>query len=130
MLSDLTIKQLLCRLTQGDFSSVTYLQSLSLSHRFRRSHLTASIMCNPSSAAPFLAPPRFPNPFPIAQAPCTNGWFGPNCQYQCHCAESGTCDKHDGFCSSGCHQDWFGPACQYGKALITWFAFRKSTWHQ
>ncbi|KAK3762635.1 hypothetical protein RRG08_006857 [Elysia crispata] len=68
-----------------------------------------------------------------AQTPCTNGWFGPNCQYQCHCAGSAPCDKHDGSCSSGCHQDWFGPACQYGEALIiaiTWFAFRKSTWHQ
>ncbi|KAK3759692.1 hypothetical protein RRG08_051465 [Elysia crispata] len=51
-----------------------------------------------------------------AQTPCTtNGWFGPNCQYQCHCAGSAPCDKHDGSCSSGCHQDWFGPACQYGR---------------
>ncbi|KAK3776776.1 hypothetical protein RRG08_056425 [Elysia crispata] len=54
-----------------------------------------------------------------AQTSCTtNGWFGPNCQYQCHCAGSAPCDKHDGSCSSGCHQDWFGPACQYAH-LIT-----------
>ncbi|KAK3715488.1 hypothetical protein RRG08_051461 [Elysia crispata] len=50
-----------------------------------------------------------------AQTPCTDGWFGPNCQYQCHCAGSAPCDKHDGSCSSGCHQDWFGPACQYDR---------------
>ncbi|KAK3782006.1 hypothetical protein RRG08_038556, partial [Elysia crispata] len=50
------------------------------------------------------------------QTPCTTkGWFGPNCQYQCHCAWSAPCDKHDGYCSSGCHRDWFGPACQYAR---------------
>ncbi|KAK3763467.1 hypothetical protein RRG08_056935 [Elysia crispata] len=55
-----------------------------------------------------------------AQTPCpTNGWFGPNCQYQCHCAGSAPCDKHDGSCSSGCHQDWFGPACQYARMSFT-----------
>ncbi|KAK3756691.1 hypothetical protein RRG08_057955, partial [Elysia crispata] len=43
----------------------------------------------------------------------TDGWFGPDCQYQCHCAGSAPCDKHDGSCSSGCHRAWFGPACQY-----------------
>ncbi|KAK3762850.1 hypothetical protein RRG08_014174 [Elysia crispata] len=49
-----------------------------------------------------------------AQTPCTtDGWFGRNCKYQCHCARSAACDKVDGSCSSGCHQDWFGPACQY-----------------
>ncbi|KAK3748456.1 hypothetical protein RRG08_025541 [Elysia crispata] len=48
---------------------------------------------------------------------CLYGWFGPNCQYLCHCAGSAPCDKHDGSCSSGCHQDWFGPACQYGETL-------------
>ncbi|KAK3763092.1 hypothetical protein RRG08_005855 [Elysia crispata] len=54
------------------------------------------------------------------QTPCTtNGWFGPNCQYQCHCAGSAPCDKHDGSCSSGCHQDWFGPACQYARMVFT-----------
>ncbi|KAK3699507.1 hypothetical protein RRG08_059845 [Elysia crispata] len=48
-----------------------------------------------------------------ARTPCEDGWFGSSCQYQCHCAGSGTCDKHDGSCSSGCQQGWFGPACQY-----------------
>ncbi|KAK3757298.1 hypothetical protein RRG08_065093, partial [Elysia crispata] len=52
------------------------------------------------------------------QTSCTtDGWFGPDCQYQCHCAGSAPCDKHDGSCSSGCHQDWFGPACQYGGSI-------------
>ncbi|GFR67787.1 hypothetical protein ElyMa_000259000 [Elysia marginata] len=51
-----------------------------------------------------------------AHTACTDdGWFGTNCQYQCHCADSAPCDKVDGSCSSGCHSDWFGPACQYGK---------------
>ncbi|KAK3739089.1 hypothetical protein RRG08_064534 [Elysia crispata] len=54
-----------------------------------------------------------------AQTPCTDGWFGPDCQYQCHCAGSAPCDKHDGSCSSGCHQDWFGPACQYARMSFT-----------
>ncbi|KAK3760472.1 hypothetical protein RRG08_049104, partial [Elysia crispata] len=54
-----------------------------------------------------------------AQIPCTDGWFGPDCQYQCHCAGSAPCDKHDGSCSSGCHQDWFGPACQYARMNFT-----------
>ncbi|RUS78976.1 hypothetical protein EGW08_013278 [Elysia chlorotica] len=48
---------------------------------------------------------------------CSSGWFGPACQYQCHCAGSAPCDKVDGSCSSGCHHDWFGPACQY--ALVS-----------
>ena len=56
--------------------------------------------------------------FPTAQTPCTtDGWFGRNCQYQCHCARSAACDKVDGSCSSGCHQDWFGHACQYGEGF-------------
>ncbi|KAK3739298.1 hypothetical protein RRG08_016698, partial [Elysia crispata] len=44
---------------------------------------------------------------------CSVGRYGPDCQYQCHCAGSDPCDKDNGSCSSGCHQDWFGPACQY-----------------
>ncbi|KAK3785975.1 hypothetical protein RRG08_064111 [Elysia crispata] len=58
--------------------------------------------------------------FSIDQTPCTSdGWFGANCEYQCHCAGSAPCDKHDGSCSSGCHQDWFGPACQYARMGFT-----------
>ncbi|KAK3796205.1 hypothetical protein RRG08_000323 [Elysia crispata] len=55
-----------------------------------------------------------------AQTPCiSDGWFGPDCQYECHCARSAPCDKVDGSCSSGCHQDWFGPACQYVNLALT-----------
>ncbi|KAK3741215.1 hypothetical protein RRG08_000544 [Elysia crispata] len=64
-----------------------------------------------------------------AQTPCTtDGWFGPDCQYQCHCAGSAPCDKHDGSCSSGCHQDWFGPACQYARMGFTVTGNFNSSW--
>ncbi|KAK3783666.1 hypothetical protein RRG08_059854 [Elysia crispata] len=53
-----------------------------------------------------------------ARTQCEDGWFGPDCQYQCHCAGSAPCNKHDGSCSSGCHQDWFGPACQYASVAF------------
>ncbi|KAK3786162.1 hypothetical protein RRG08_038354 [Elysia crispata] len=49
---------------------------------------------------------------------CSVGWYGPNCQYQCHCAGSAPCDKHDGSCRSGCEKGWFGPACQYGPGSV------------
>ncbi|GFS10499.1 multiple epidermal growth factor-like domains 10 [Elysia marginata] len=51
----------------------------------------------------------------------TDGWFGTNCQYQCHCAGSTPYDKVDGSCSSGCQSGWFGPACQY--AYVEYGAF-------
>ncbi|KAK3800576.1 hypothetical protein RRG08_064114, partial [Elysia crispata] len=44
---------------------------------------------------------------------CSVGRYGPSCQYQCHCARSAPCHKHDGSCRSGCEKGWFGPACQY-----------------
>ena len=71
----------------------------------------------PFSVPPLsLSLPLSPSLSLTAQTPCTtNGWFGPNCQYQCHCAGSTDCDPVDGSCSSGCHKDWFGPACQYSK---------------
>ncbi|KAK3757391.1 hypothetical protein RRG08_050093 [Elysia crispata] len=63
------------------------------------------------------------------QTSCTtNGWFGPNCQYQCHCAGSAPCDKHDGSCNSGCHRDWFGPACQYARMNFTVNGNFNSSW--
>ncbi|KAK3778461.1 hypothetical protein RRG08_065094, partial [Elysia crispata] len=63
-----------------------------------------------------------------AQIRCTKGWFGPNCQYQCHCAGSVPCDKVDGSCSLGCHQDWFGPACQYARMGFTVTGNFSSSW--
>ncbi|KAK3738417.1 hypothetical protein RRG08_037054 [Elysia crispata] len=45
---------------------------------------------------------------------CEAGWFGSQCEFQCHCATEGECcGIQDGFCSSGCHPEWFGPGCQY-----------------
>ncbi|KAK3742360.1 hypothetical protein RRG08_057946 [Elysia crispata] len=66
---------------------------------------------------------------------CSVGWFGPNCQYQCHCAGSAPCDKVDGSCSSGCHLGWFGPACQYefigftvlGNSALDWLTDQNDT---
>ncbi|KAK3731142.1 hypothetical protein RRG08_055853 [Elysia crispata] len=62
------------------------------------------------------------------QTSCSKDWFGPTCQYQCHCAGSAPCDKHDGSCSSGCHQDWFGPACQYARMGFTVNGNFNSSW--
>ncbi|XP_059168902.1 uncharacterized protein LOC131950694 [Physella acuta] len=44
---------------------------------------------------------------------CTEGWFGPSCQYKCHCLNN-DCDS-DGRCvdSETCEPGWFGPLCQY-----------------
>ncbi|KAH9489055.1 hypothetical protein Btru_059356 [Bulinus truncatus] len=44
-------------------------------------------------------------------AACNSGWFGPKCQYLCHCS-CGTCDE-SGQCSSKCAPGWFGLKCQY-----------------
>ncbi|GFO10764.1 receptor-type tyrosine-protein phosphatase kappa [Plakobranchus ocellatus] len=43
----------------------------------------------------------------------TDGWFGTECQYQCHCDLGVACHHTTGACPSGCDQGWFGPACQY-----------------
>ncbi|CAL1532210.1 unnamed protein product [Lymnaea stagnalis] len=48
---------------------------------------------------------------------CPRGWFGPNCQYLCHCDPSDTCGR-DGACPK-CEKGWFGPACQYVDLLKT-----------
>ncbi|GFO50189.1 scavenger receptor class f member 2 [Plakobranchus ocellatus] len=49
---------------------------------------------------------------------CTQaGWFGNNCEFQCHCANNTECDQITGACSNGCDPQWFGPACQYGKTI-------------
>ena len=51
-----------------------------------------------------------------AETSCKGGWFGDQCQYQCHCSGCDTC--LDGSCNGReCHSDWFGPACQYCKTL-------------
>ncbi|XP_059168808.1 uncharacterized protein LOC131950620 [Physella acuta] len=43
---------------------------------------------------------------------CDYGWFGPNCEYKCHCGSTGLCDVN-GSCEENCESGWFGPACQY-----------------
>ncbi|KAK3757808.1 hypothetical protein RRG08_036697 [Elysia crispata] len=55
-------------------------------------------------------------------------WYGPNCKYQCHCAGSAPCDRHDGSCSSGCEQGWFGAACQYGSIGFTLLGKSTQDW--
>ncbi|CAL1532167.1 unnamed protein product [Lymnaea stagnalis] len=44
---------------------------------------------------------------------CATGWFGPKCQYKCHCTNN-NCES-SGECRAGstCVVEWFGPACQY-----------------
>ncbi|KAK3781802.1 hypothetical protein RRG08_026984 [Elysia crispata] len=54
-----------------------------------------------------------------SKSQCHVGRYGPSCQYQCHCAGSAPCDRHDGSCSSGCEKGWFGAACQYGSIGFT-----------
>ncbi|CAL1532169.1 unnamed protein product [Lymnaea stagnalis] len=43
---------------------------------------------------------------------CETGWFGTNCEYQCHCTTA-TCDTDGGCLPGKCASGWFGPACQY-----------------
>ncbi|XP_059176293.1 uncharacterized protein LOC131955975 [Physella acuta] len=49
----------------------------------------------------------------LINSACLSGWFGPACQYKCHCANNYCDDK--GLCVSGstCVRGWFGPSCQY-----------------
>ncbi|KAH9490869.1 hypothetical protein Btru_033713 [Bulinus truncatus] len=69
-----------------------------------------------------------------SQAACTFGWFGPNCQYKCHCDTSGQCDV-TGQCSTKCAAGWFGLKCQYqdltalpGVTVTTTPSQTTSTW--
>ncbi|CCD68378.1 Dendrite extension defective protein 1 [Caenorhabditis elegans] len=42
---------------------------------------------------------------------CSNGEWGPDCAYCCHCSE-GTCHPISGDCQRGCATCWDGVACQ------------------
>ncbi|XP_059158865.1 uncharacterized protein LOC131942915 isoform X2 [Physella acuta] len=43
---------------------------------------------------------------------CPFGWFGPSCQYKCHCTNN-YCDVSGGcYGGSSCDSGWFGPLCQ------------------
>ncbi|XP_059154389.1 uncharacterized protein LOC131939881 [Physella acuta] len=46
-------------------------------------------------------------------AQCEYGFFGPRCQFKCHCDQM-SCDDN-GYCTGGmaCDPPYFGPACQY-----------------
>ncbi|XP_055886152.1 uncharacterized protein LOC106061757 isoform X2 [Biomphalaria glabrata] len=60
---------------------------------------------------------------------CDVGWFGPVCQYQCHC-ENTQCD-HDGNCinSAKCTSGWFGYKCQYYDLVVNATNFKDlPTW--
>ncbi|XP_060083634.1 receptor-type tyrosine-protein phosphatase kappa-like [Ylistrum balloti] len=45
---------------------------------------------------------------------CEVGRYGPNCLYECHCADiTSDCNQKTGKCTSGCHPGWIGePGCQ------------------
>ncbi|XP_055884401.1 uncharacterized protein LOC106068919 isoform X4 [Biomphalaria glabrata] len=43
---------------------------------------------------------------------CQSGWFGPSCQFQCHCSGNDRCTA-DGQCSGKCAKGWFGLKCQF-----------------
>ncbi|XP_067685394.1 uncharacterized protein [Haliotis asinina] len=44
---------------------------------------------------------------------CSDGWFGDDCDKQCHCLDSKeVCDKITGHCSGGCTSGFTGANCQ------------------
>ncbi|XP_067684546.1 uncharacterized protein [Haliotis asinina] len=44
---------------------------------------------------------------------CSDGWFGDDCDKQCHCLDSKeVCDKITGHCSGGCTPGFTGANCQ------------------
>ena len=43
----------------------------------------------------------------------TPGWFGNDCQFECHCANNADCDMLHGDCPGTCAAGYFGPACQF-----------------
>ncbi|XP_046573982.1 platelet endothelial aggregation receptor 1-like [Haliotis rubra] len=44
---------------------------------------------------------------------CSDGWFGDDCDKQCHCLDNKeVCDKITGYCSSGCTPEFTGANCQ------------------
>ncbi|XP_067685393.1 multiple epidermal growth factor-like domains protein 10 [Haliotis asinina] len=44
---------------------------------------------------------------------CSDGWFGDDCDKQCHCLDNKeVCDKITGHCSSGCTSGFSGKNCQ------------------
>ncbi|CAL1534188.1 unnamed protein product [Lymnaea stagnalis] len=56
----------------------------------------------------------------ICKIGCPDGWFGSQCQFQCHCERNLSCHTLTGQCpsSSICSTGWFGSACQYQTLLV------------
>ena len=53
--------------------------------------------------------------FVFVETECADGYFGAQCQYQCHCADrSDICDKLTGQCRFDCAAGWTGTDCQTG----------------
>ncbi|GFO17992.1 fucolectin-related protein [Plakobranchus ocellatus] len=59
---------------------------------------------------------------------CDQGWFGDECQFQCHCAVNTGCDPSNGTCSAGCDPQWFGPACQYAVSELKVTSWSNLAW--
>ncbi|GFO27357.1 multiple epidermal growth factor-like domains 10 [Plakobranchus ocellatus] len=59
---------------------------------------------------------------------CDQGWFGDECQFQCHCAVNTGCDPSNGICSAGCDPQWFGPACQYAVSELKVTSWSNLAW--
>ena len=54
----------------------------------------------------------------VLNTDCADGYFGAQCQHQCHCADAADiCDKSTGHCQLGCAAGWTGTDCQTGTIL-------------
>ena len=49
---------------------------------------------------------------------CEQGLYGEQCEYHCHCAQGGGCDKVTGECNNRlCAEGWAGSDCQQGNVV-------------
>ncbi|CAL1536664.1 unnamed protein product [Lymnaea stagnalis] len=72
-------------------------------------------LCNPVTGKCYDCEPRRSGNFCANALPvCDKGWFGPRCQYKCHCTDD-DCDDIYGNCRNGasCSPGLFGTACQF-----------------
>ncbi|RUS84017.1 hypothetical protein EGW08_008195, partial [Elysia chlorotica] len=47
---------------------------------------------------------------------CPAGFFGYNCQHECHCKDISQCNSTTGSCGTGCAEGWQGMSCQTVKS--------------
>ena len=48
-------------------------------------------------------------------ATCSKGYFGAQCEFECHCHDEGECDQVTGECRNQmCAYGWGGSDCQQG----------------